>query len=152
MSSQKENQMPHEDFLLLSMLDEKKEKKVRTVSIKGLIVVSEVNSYATYECKVLIPSLRVKVDDDVLASLVKHKDQHKNKKEYMNVLFMLLGNPVEVSLYIKDDKDLFVNAREISKLDLEEYPVLKNNMLVKKYKEEEMATKKQSSPVKAKMK
>lgn len=101
MNTVKENKMSQEDYLLLSMTDESKERKIRGVNLKGLIIVSEVGGgYHTYECKVLVPSLRVKVEDDILEKLVKHKEKHKNQKEYMNVLFMVLGNPVRSkSLY-----------------------------------------------------
>jgi hypothetical protein len=111
------------------------------MNIKGLIVTSSPETHKIFNCEVAVPSLKVVLDqsneDQSLFSLMKSAD-------YTNVIFMLNGNPFEVSLYKKDDKNLYANAKEISSLDLSLAPILKENNLVKKF----LAEKQQRKPIK----
>lgn len=122
------NTMSHADYLLLS-LKEKTDNRYRAVNVKGFIIVSELDNYRTYDCIISIPSLKIQLKEDVFKELI---NIHK-KAQYINVLCMLVGNPVEVSIYLKDNKAFYANAREISKLNLEKMPFLKENTLIKKY-------------------
>lgn len=103
------------------------------MNVKGLIISSskEVDKMSMYDCEISVPALKIHLDEKSTANLLKAMPQ----SSYTNIIFMINGNPIEVSIHVKEDKGLYANAKEISKLDLSRLPLLKENTLVMKFLE-----------------
>ena len=99
------------------------------MNVKGLIVSSSKEDYKTYDCEISVPALKIHMDEKA-ADLVR---ENMPKSIYTSVLFMIEGFPVEVSVYKRDEISLYANAKEISQLNLDRTPILKQNTLVQKH-------------------
>lgn len=96
------------------------------MNIKGLIVSSGEN-YRTFDCDISVPALKIHtVAEKEIRETMKNAD-------YTNVIFSINGEALEVSVYKRDDGSLYANAKEVSALNLEKMPILKENTLVKKH-------------------
>jgi len=101
-------------------------KKGIKMNIKGLIVSSGEN-YRTFDCDISVPALKIHtVAEKEIRETMKNAD-------YTNVIFSINGEALEVSVYKRDDGSLYANAKEVSALNLEKMPILKENTLVKKH-------------------
>jgi hypothetical protein len=97
------------------------------MNIKAIIVCSG-EQYKTYDCEISVPALKIHLSEDTLTSL----NLYMPKAQYTSILFMLEGNPVEVSV-CKKENNFYASAKEISAMNLERMPKLKQNTLVQKY-------------------
>jgi hypothetical protein len=96
------------------------------MNIKGLIV-SSGEQYRTFECDISVPALKIHTNSEQ-----EIRDTMK-KADYTHVIFSVNGEALEVSVYKRDDGSLYANAKEVSALNLERMPILKENTLVKKH-------------------
>ena len=87
------------------------------------------DSSMSYECTISVPSLKIHTEEKVFKEIL----ENLPKMDYTNVIFSIEGNSVEVPIYSRNNAQIFANAKEISKLDLETFAILKQNTLVQKY-------------------
>lgn len=104
------------------------------MNIKGLIVSSSKDEYKTYDCEISIPALKIHIDEEKTKNLLKIMP----KANYTSIMFMIEGNPVEVSVYRREDNAFYANAKEIAQMNLTRMPKLKENSLVKKFLDAKM--------------